>query len=169
MNKAEQLFRSLFADVEEYLHFLLANKVIVDHHEAESEETGEHFLIPYVRVVSKDNDKHHVVSEDKPSYVQYHPRVDAAVMNWIVGGARFTRKGNKPVSVRIDFGSGVEFIYEGDQFNPETVDWEELFPELCSPDLDPIGMASPIVDSEILDWSFLSRPKSSDSAAVRSV
>lgn len=158
MNKAEQIFRSLFTDELEYLHFMLANKVIIDNHEAEDEETGERHLVPFVRVVDKKNDKHHIVVSDKPSYVQYSPRRNIAHLDWIEGGAKFTRENGKPVQVRIEFGETVEFAYEGAGWDAwEVDDWEDLFPELCSPDPNPVGMATLIVDTDIVNWSFLGR------------
>lgn len=127
MNKAEQLFRSMFASESDYVAFRLANKVIVGNHDTEVEETGEHYDTPFVRVVDKRSDTQHRVADDKPSYLQYNPRLDIAVCAWIEGNL-FTRDGNKPISVNINFGSDVEFDYSLDPSDGTSALWEELFP-----------------------------------------
>lgn len=142
MNKAEQIFRSLFKDEAAYEAFRLAHKVIVDNHEMTSEEDDhtEIFFVPFIRVVSKDSDVVHVVADDKPSYVQYSSKRDVVILNWIEGYSKFTRADGKPVSVDINYDIDVKFTYD-DSFNPDSVMWNHLF------------------EDGQLDWACLNRLK----------
>lgn len=117
----------MFTDEADYVAFRLANKVIVGNHDTEVEETGERYDTPFVRVVENHSDTQHRVADDKPSYLQYNPRLDVAVCVWMEGNLSM-REGNKPISVNINFGSDVEFDYTLDPNEGTTVLWEELFP-----------------------------------------
>lgn len=161
MNKAEQLFRSLFDSDCDYSAFKLANQVMPD--SISEVIDGQLEEEDFIHVVHKNNNKYLIVVDDKPSWIQYNKGRDIALFLWAVGDARadsLTREGGKPTKVAIDFGDVVVFTYGHD--DTEEVVWEELFPESCTPDPDPIGMATAIVDTEIKDWSFLNRLKTAE-------
>lgn len=155
MNKAEQFFRSMFASEADYLAFRLANKTIIDSISVMVD--GQLEKEDLIRIVSKDNDKHHMVIDDKPSWIQHNRGRDYAVFHWLDGNhlTRLTREGGKAVKIAIDFGDFVSFTYEDDPDNDVEVDWEELFPESRTPDPEPCVLKSVIIDTEIKNWSFL--------------
>lgn len=159
MNKAQTLFRSMFADEAEYLRFKLANLIIADIAHSVDDD-GRIVTEDFIRVVRKDDNKHLLVADDKPSWVQYNDDIGCAVLFWMAGEAsmdNLKREGGKPTKVSIDFGDIVDFTYGHD--DTEEVLWEDLFPDSVSPDPESSLLHGVVIDTDIKDWSFLNRLK----------